>query len=124
MTDSPAPRYRLYVIDLGRFPGAAEQPPVYVGSTSLSRRQRWREHRAGGFTASRRVTRYGTRRLPELARGTGTYPTRDTAEAAEHRLRCDLEARGYRVFGASGRPMPRRGPRHRAIAGDGLSLPS
>ena len=101
MSDSPARRYRLYVIELGKHPGSAERPTVYVGSTSLSRRQRWRQHRAGGFTASRRVTRYGTRRLTELARGTGTYLTRTAAEAAEHRLQLDLKGRAGTAFSAA-----------------------
>ena len=111
MADSPARRYRLYVIELEKHPGAGERPTVYVGSTSLCRRQRWRQHRAGGFTASRRVTRYGTRRLTKLARGTGTYLTRNAAEAAEQRLQLDLKARGYRVFGGTGAAMPTRARR-------------
>ena len=111
-------RFRLYVIELGTYPSADGRTAIYVGSTRLSRRQRWHEHRTGAYTASRRVTKYGTRRLPELARGTGTYPTRDAAEQAEHQLRLDLEDRGYRVFGGSGRPMPRR-PRRGGVA-DGV----
>ncbi len=59
-TSTATPRYRLYVIELGRFHSADGRTTVYVGSTSLSRRQRFQQHRRGEFTASRKVTRYWT----------------------------------------------------------------
>lgn len=101
-------RYRLYVVELGSFKVVDDRPAIYVGSTRKSAEARFREHLRGGFTASHRVHRYGTRPLRELFRGLPTYPTREAAEDAEVRLAAQLAERGYRVFGASGRPMPRR----------------
>ena len=103
-------RYRLYVVELGRFPGVDGRTAVYVGSTRKSADQRFREHLADGFTSARRVRRYGTRLLPELYRQLPTYRTRAAAELAEHTLACGLATDGYRVFGGSGRAMPRRRP--------------
>lgn len=63
-TETTAPSsvaYRLYVIELGRFVGVTPEPTVYVGSTRKSPAARLAEHLRGGFTAARRVTRYGTR---------------------------------------------------------------
>ena len=101
-------QYRVYVIELGRFHGIDARPAVYVGSTRHSARVRFREHLRGGFTASARVRRYGTRLLPELYRSEPSHSSRESAEAAEVRLAAELTRRGYRVFGASGQPMPRR----------------
>lgn len=101
-------RYRLYVVELGRFPGVDGRPAVYVGSTSQTARARFDEHLRGGFTSASRVRRYGTRLLPELVRGERLHATRESAEGAEVRLAIELAEAGYRVFGASGRPMPAR----------------
>lgn len=99
-------RYRVYVVALGDFPGVTDQPVVYVGSTRKSARQRYRDHKKGGFTAARRVYRYGTKLLPALFEHLPTFPTREQAEAAEQAHRFALEQLGYRVFGGSGGPMP------------------
>jgi hypothetical protein len=100
--------YRLYVIELGTFEGTDDRLAVYVGSTRQTRRSRFREHLRGGFTASRHVRRHGTRLLPALYRGLPEYLTRGEAERAETALKLRLESFGYRVFGGSGRPMPRQ----------------
>lgn len=100
-------RYRVYVVALGDFPGVTRQPVVYVGSTKKSARQRFRDHKAGGFTAARRVYRYGTELLPKLFEHLPTFASREEAEAAEQAHRFALEELGYRVFGGSGGAMPR-----------------
>lgn len=101
-------RFRVYVVELGRFPA---KDAVYVGSTRKSARARLRDHRAGGFTSSSRVRRYGTGLVPGLVEGLQVFATREDAERAEHELAAKLRARGYRVFGGSGSPMPRRSGR-------------
>ena len=98
-------RFRVYVVELGRFPA---KDAVYVGSTRKSARARLRDHRAGGFTSSSRVRRYGTNLLPGLVENVPVFATREDAEQAEHELAAKLRARGYRVFGGSGSPMPRQ----------------
>ena len=107
---TPAPRtlrqYRVYVIGLGAFPASDDRPTVYVGSTGKTVDERYRDHRAGGRTASPKVTAYETGLLPELYWEFPTYATRDEAETAERALRLALEHAGYRVFGGTGRALP------------------
>ena len=99
-------QFCVYVIGLGAFPASDDRPTVYVGSTGKTVDERYRDHRAGGRTASPKVTAYETGLLPELYQEVPTYATRDEAETAERALRLALELAGYRVFGASGRAMP------------------
>lgn len=59
--------------------------PVYVGQTALTADQRFAQHKSG-VKASKWVTKYGLRVLPELAQGYGEMATVAESEAAEVEL--------------------------------------
>lgn len=93
-------RYYVYVIELAS-PGPLAD--VYVGSSALPPKQRFRKHLAsapGGVRGSRHVRRRGVRLLPHLYERKNPFPTRAAAQHEEKRLRHMLERRGHRVFGS------------------------
>ena len=99
--------YRVYVIELA--PEACRRtdcaswesglPHVYVGETNKSPRQRFAEHRAGGFLSRRRVRTWGIRLLPELYKPIRPLRTREASRKAEAALATALSERGHCVFG-------------------------
>lgn len=93
--------WSLYVIGLKRDQRSDDgNPAVYVGQTSKSIEERFKQHLLGGLEnkASRVVTRRGDRILHDLI-PRSKYFTQSDAQAAETRLGKRLEARGYRVYG-------------------------
>ncbi len=53
------------------------------------------------MTASSKVTNYGVRLRPDLYEHLPPYPTEQESVEAERQLKADLEAIGYRVWGAT-----------------------
>lgn len=98
-------QFSVYAIELDDPRGRGGPPQVYVGSTAKSAEERFARHRQGGPLANAKVWRFGTRLRPDLTKRLGPYATRDAAERAETRLRRRLEARGWRVFGGTGRKL-------------------
>jgi hypothetical protein len=98
-------RFSVYAIELRdpRWLGGPAQ--VYVGSTAKTPEERFARHLQGGPMANAKVRRFGTRLRPDLTKRLGPYATRDAAERSETRLRRRLEARGWRVFGGTGRKL-------------------
>lgn len=74
------------------------KPVVYVGMTSRSREERFREHKAGGFLSSRTVRRFGKRLFPWAWRNCRTFPSKEAAEVAERALAEELRRRGWTVW--------------------------
>ena len=73
--------------------------PVYVGQTALTADQRFAQHKSG-VKASKWVTKYGLRVLPELAQGYGEMATVAESEAAEVELAQTLRVEGrWCVYG-------------------------
>jgi len=73
-----------------------KKPCLYVGSTCLSPRERFRNHLRGQH-GNPFVYRYGIRLRPDLYRH---YPplTREEAELTERELALELRAKGYGVW--------------------------
>lgn len=92
-------RFFVYVVEL--VPRAGEGPSVYVGSTALEPETRWRHHLGQGAhrAGSRHVRRRGKRLRRDLM-PRRSFQTRTDAQAAEQRVRTNLERRGYKVFGS------------------------
>ena len=93
--------YSLYVIELTPGPEHEEGalPPLYVGQTSKSIEERFREHLDGGRTASRRITGRAVGLRRDLILDTKVFYLREEAERAETRLGVKLKQRGHRVYG-------------------------
>jgi hypothetical protein len=98
-------QYSVYAIELDDPRGFGGPAQVYVGSTAKTPEERFARHLEGGPMANAKVRRYGTRLRSDLTKRLGPYATRDAAERAETRLRRRLEARGWRVFGGTGRKL-------------------
>lgn len=100
--DRPTRWYHVYVVELRPLPGRG--PSVYVGSSGLSPRDRFRHHMdpdAGDERAgSRHVRRRGVRLRPDLCEGVPPLRTRKEAKLAEQRLASRLERRGFIVYGS------------------------
>lgn len=91
-------RFFVYVVEL-------DKPwKIYVGSSALPPNERFGRHKLGGLGTSRHVRRQGTRVRPDLYAHLNPLPTRQSARAAEQRLRAQLSARGYQIIGGSCRP--------------------
>ncbi len=102
--------YHVYVIELskdvlleGKFrknnPNYAEgKPCVYVGMTGLDPDVRFDKHMAG-IQASRYVTQYGLRLLPDLYEGFNPMDYK-TAQAREVEVGIDLRSAGFGVWQA------------------------
>ena len=80
----------------------ANRPCVYVGSTGKTPDMRYADHRAGGRSANRFVTRSHVRLRPDLDEGYGPFGSSEQAEAAEVSLGAELRADGHMVRGATG----------------------
>jgi hypothetical protein len=101
--------YSVYVIELdpevltcARFRKANPdwqdgKPCVYVGSTSLTPEERFRQHLAG-YKANRYARAYGFRLRPRLYQAWQHYETRKEAEKAEEQRALSLRKRGYAVW--------------------------
>ena len=73
--------------------------PVYVGQTALTADERFVQHKSG-VKASKWVTKYGLRVVPELAQGYGEMATVAESEAAEVELAQTLRVEGrWCVYG-------------------------
>jgi hypothetical protein len=88
--------FYVYVVELDRPP----HPTVYVGSSALAPEERFVRHQQGGIGTSRYVRRQGVRLRPDLYARLNPFTSRDDAWRAEHRLRDQLERRGYHVLGS------------------------
>lgn len=95
-------RYYVYVVELRPLPGHG--PSVYVGSSGLQPRERYRHHKdpdAGDERAgSRHVRRRGVRLRPDLYADVAPLRTRKEAKLAEQRLASRLKRRGFVVYGS------------------------
>lgn len=109
-------KYHVYVIELDRefadLRKAVEanpdrdpsRPCVYVGYTSKTPRQRFKQHmsgkpgRRGRRTHSTVVYKYGIKLLPELYRMFNPIPSRERAMEAEVMLANLLRVCGYTVW--------------------------
>ena len=73
--------------------------PVYVGQTALTADERFAQHKSG-VKASKWVTKYGLRVVPELAQGYGEMASVAESEAAEVALAQALRNAGrWCVYG-------------------------
>ncbi len=102
------PEYSLYVIELcpaARHPEDAPLP-LYVGQTSKSIEERFREHKKGGKRASGKVFRRGRCLRPDLILDRQRYYFQDDAIKAETRLGIRLQKRGHRIYGPQNMPSP------------------
>ena len=94
-------KYRVYVIELTDL-GPRRNPNlpwVYVGYSSRTPRQRFKQHREGGMLASNVVNRYWVKRRPDLYKHIPVLHTREDAIRAERKLRQELLDKGYSVRG-------------------------
>ena len=100
--------YSLYVIELDPPPGHPDDSPVplYVGHTSKTIEERFREHIEGGQTASGKATGRIRRLRPDLVLDQNPYYLREDAERAETRLGIRLQKRGHRIYGPQYMPRP------------------
>jgi hypothetical protein len=96
------PARRVYVIELderardhAHHKGDHALPPVYVGQTALSARQRFANHRHGNH-ASHVVHAYGRR---VIAASPARFDREEDAEAAEMQVASMLRRQGYCTFG-------------------------
>ena len=73
--------------------------PVYVGQTALAAAERFAQHKSGA-KASKWVTKYGLRVVPDLSQGYGEMATVVESEAAEVELAQELRCAGpWCVYG-------------------------
>ena len=86
----------IYVVELQGVPRGTGRD-VYVGMTGLAPEERFANHKKG-YKASRIVTKYGLRLLPELYEVFNPMPF-DVAVAMEAELAEDLRRQGYTVAG-------------------------
>ena len=111
----PEVKYSVYVIELkNEFALTSKakernpqlepgKPCVYVGSTSKTPEQRFREHMEGarnkkGPIYSRVVHRYGIRLMPQEYEKYNSIKTREEAEKKEKELTGTLRRKGYTVW--------------------------
>lgn len=104
------PHYNVYVVELSQDillaakfrkcnPGYIDgMPCVYVGMTGLDPDVRFDKHMAG-IQASRYVTRYGLRLLPDLYEGFNPM-SYDAAAEREVEIGIDLRSAGFGVWQA------------------------
>ena len=90
--------YYVYVVEL--VPSRGARPDLYVGSSALPPRRRFREHLRSGGPGSRYVRHRGVRLLPRLYAGLNPLRSRQAAERAERHLRRTLEDEGFTVYGS------------------------
>lgn len=103
--------YWVYVIELDP-EGLSDvgAGAVYVGETARTPELRFATHKTGGSKASKVVARRGLRLRPDLYPAEGPFATRAEALKFERRTGNRLRHRGYRVFGAQGRPFMNQDP--------------
>ena len=97
-------RRRVYVVGLSGDIGLRENPDfpnVYVGETGLSAEERFAKHKAGGRTASKKVTYYGIKLRPDLYEYYPDWATEEESVAAEKKVCLILETKGYTVLGGT-----------------------
>lgn len=85
----------------------ADMPVVYVGQTSLTPEERFRQHKEdarskrGHRLASNPVLLHGIELMPELYDSRNPLNSRESSEEAERTLAEDLRAQGYTVLGGT-----------------------
>ncbi len=77
-------------------------PPLYVGYTSSTPKQRLEKHLSGDRVGSSVVRNHGIGLLKSFTRGRRRIPGEDAALEAEASLAEDLRAQGYPVYGRHG----------------------
>lgn len=99
-------QFWVYVIELDpEGLGDVGSGAVYVGETALTPEARFAKHLGGSINAAKVVARRGIRLRIDLYPPEGPFSSRAEALRFERRTGNQLRHRGFRVYGAQGKPV-------------------